>query len=151
MVDPPPGSEAVPYVQICANAKQQRLNAEPGQCPTDMMLLYCFWSHFLLRNFNQKMFNDFTFFAEDDAKNGSRIGLERLLEYYDKALFSPERPIRRTVAQKYIESVRNEDSEGERACFKRLRGAWRNGEMNFKSRKVLQDFMDDDFKSALDR
>ena len=97
------------------------------------------------------MYSDFRSFAQGDANNGSRLGMDHLLEYYDKALFSAERPVRKMVAQDYIRQARAEEGQEQGVAFKRLRATWRNGEMNIKSRKILQDAMDPALKSSLDR
>ncbi|KAL9049195.1 MAG: hypothetical protein Q9162_007347 [Coniocarpon cinnabarinum] len=150
-VELPQNAMSVPYARVYESAKHQRRNAEPAQCPPDMVLLYDFWSHFLLRNYNKKMYDDFRVFAFEDANNGSHLGIDHLFEYYSKALFSADRPIRRSVAQDFVNQVRYEDAHGDRPAFKRLRTAWRNGEMNIKSRKILQDVMEPDLKASLDR
>ena len=149
-VDPPPNADSVPYVQIYTAATQQRQSAQVGQCPYDMRVLYNFWSHFLLRNFNKNMYTHFRSLALDDANNGSSFGMDHLLEYYHEALFSHDRPVRKAVARDFVDLARDEEEQGIRRAFNRLRTAWRNGEMNLKSRKILQDAMDTDLKSSVD-
>ena len=148
--DPPANADQVSYIQVCTNAKQQRQHHAPGQCPYDMQILYKFWSHFLLRNFNTKMYQDFKFFASEDFINGSSFGMDYLLEFYEKALFCDDRVVRRKVARDFVDSAKIENGRVEQPTFRKLRTAWRNGEMNFRSRKILQEMMDFELKSAVD-
>ena len=149
--EPPPGTEAIPYAQVYANAKQQRQMNGAGQTSWDMDLLYRFWTHFLLRNFNNRMYDDFRTFAAEDAAHGSGIGMDCLLDYYSQALFSQDRPIRTKVARDFVSLADGEGAETDKPAFRRLRAAWRNGEMNIRSRKVLQEIMSDDLRMSLDR
>ena len=96
------------------------------------------------------MYNDFRFFARDDVTQGCQFGMDHLLDYYEHALFQTERPVRKRVAGDFVNLARNEDVHGDRPVFKRLRATWRNGEMNIRSRKLLQEAMDPELKSSLD-
>lgn len=96
------------------------------------------------------MYNDFRFFAIDDVTNGSYFGMDHLLEYYDHALFRQEQPVRKRIARDFVNLAKAEELQGDQCVFKRLRAAWRNGEMNFRSRKILQEVMDWELRSSLD-
>jgi la-related protein 1 len=116
-----------------------------------MTLLYQFWSHFLIRNFNQQMYNEFRSFAfRDVEERDSQVGMNYLREYYAKALSSPS-TIRDSVAQHYIDLVKSNHLSSDRAVFKQLRALWRDGSLNLKNRKKLMDLMDSEFKASLEQ
>jgi la-related protein 1 len=140
-----------PYYQLRARALEDRSHAVTGNCPYDLEILYQFWCHFLLRNFNNSMYSEFKYYANDDAKNRfSFIGLNNLVQYYSKSL-SSHHPIRDRVVKDYVELVKSEPAKMEGAAFKTLRSAWRNGALNLKNRKKLADTLDAQVKFDLDR
>lgn len=147
----PTGLNSEPYVQLRFKALDQRDHAATGTCPYDLDVLYQFWCHFLLRNFNNRMYSEFKYYANEDANERHNLsGLHNLLRFYAQALNS-HNPIRERVVKDYVTLVKNEHPKLEGAAFKQLRSAWRNGALNLKNRKKLSDHLDADFKAQLDR
>lgn len=147
----PPGADHEPYMQLRAKALDQRDQAATGTCPYDLEVLYQFWSHFLIRNFNNKMYSEFQLFANDDAeKRHSATGLQNLAQFYAKALASTNHPIRDHALKDYAQLVKNEPSILNGQAHKQLRQAWRNGALNLKIRKKLADILDDSIKLSLE-
>lgn len=139
-----------PYVQLRVKALDQRGQAATGACPYDLDVLYQFWSHFLIRNFNNKMYSEFKYFARDDAQQRrSAVGLQNLVQFYAKALASSN-PIRDHIVKDYVDLVRDEPSILNGQARKQLRQAWRNGALNLKNRKKLADILDDGIKQSLE-
>lgn len=139
-----------PYVQLRVKALKQREQAATGACPYDLDVLYQFWSHFLIRNFNNRMYGEFKFFAGDDAQQRrSPVGLQNLVQFYAKALASSN-PIRDHIVKDYVVLVKSEPSILNGQAHKQLRQAWRNGALNLKNRKKLSDILDDDIKQSLE-
>lgn len=148
MDTPPPEASTDLYYTMRERALNQR-NYHP--CPYDMVVMYNFWSHFLVRNFNVRMYAEFRMLAMDDAAaRGSLIGFNSLLKYYGGAL-AHDAPIRKTVASDYVHFVRSEPRESDRPAFKQLRSAWRDGALNMKNRKRIKDFIDPALEAELDR
>lgn len=139
-----------PYVQLRVKALKQREQAATGACPYDLDVLYQFWSHFLIRNFNNRMYGEFKFFAGDDAQQRrSPVGLQNLVQFYAKALASSN-PIRDHIVKDYVDLVKAEPTILNGQARKQLRQAWRNGALNLKNRKKLADILDDDIKRSLE-
>ncbi|KAK4890370.1 hypothetical protein LTR27_010898 [Elasticomyces elasticus] len=138
------------YTRLRSKALEQRSHAATGTCPYDLDVLYKFWSHFLLRNFNARMYGEFHHYANEDRKARHSInGLSALVKFYNQALHSPN-PIRECVVRDYVELVNYEPTQLEGTAFKQLRSAWRDGALNLKNRKKLIDVVSPALKARLD-
>ncbi|KAK0276780.1 hypothetical protein LTR35_010174 [Friedmanniomyces endolithicus] len=139
-----------PYTRLHYKALEQRHHAASGTCPYDLDVLYKFWSHFLLRNFNAKMYSEFHHYANEDRKTRHSLnGLSALIKFYDQALHS-HNTIRDRVVRDYVELVEHEPGGLEAAAFRQLRAAWRDGALNLKNRKKLVDVVGSVLKVQLE-
>jgi la-related protein 1 len=146
----PANTSDEPYVNLRSKALEQRSFSSPPDVCQDMDRLYQFWSHFLVRNFNTRMYMEFaSLAAQDFEERSSCAGRTAILNYYAGALAHQE-PIRYIVAQDFVTLVQSEPRDSERSAFKQLRAAWRNGALNLKSRKRIMDFIDPALKVELD-
>ncbi len=127
-------------------------NAAPAdnRCPQEMENLYEFWSHFLIRNFNTGMYEEFRKLAiEDRLQRSSEVGVKCLIRYYDASLNS-QTTIADAIARDYVHLVENEDDNQDPLAFSRLRSAWRNGALNLKNRKKIDNALSPAFRTRLD-
>ncbi|KAL8937665.1 MAG: hypothetical protein Q9216_004317 [Gyalolechia sp. 2 TL-2023] len=140
-----------PYNTFRRNALLQRERTPGGSCHYDMDILYQFWSHFLIRNFNSRMYQEFRQTAFEDAeKHGSNVGLKNLVQYYNESILS-QKVVSDPIATDFLDLVKSESTMEERPAFDKLRAAWRNGAFNMKNRKKLDSMIDASLKTELER
>jgi len=140
------------YTDFRKRALRNRgVSATSGDTDPDMKLLYEFWSHFLCRNFNASMYHEFRRCAFEDARDNSMVGMKNLISYYDEVLNSKKKVIPEILAHHYVELVKSESSSADRPAFERLRAAWRNGALDMKSRKKIDNLVDPKLREELER
>ena len=114
-----------------------------------MDVLYQFWSHFLIRNFNTRMYDEFRHFAfEDAAHNFSEVGLTNLIMFYGKSLLSPENFLRDRAARDcHSRTVGTMIGVRRSVSFDRFSAAlpW-----NHVSEVFISDLLDADLRSSLE-
>ena len=139
------------YHLFRTNALHQREQSGTGKCHRDMDILYQFWSHFLIRNFNRRMYEEFRRMAFDDVNTrNSNVGLKNLVQYYDESMLG-QKVISDEIARDFVNLVKSESAGKERPAFDKLRAAWRNGATNMKNRKKIDNIIDAELKVQLER
>ena len=136
-----------PYESLRGRAFEQRLY---GNLVADMETLYEFWSHFLIRNFNVRMYDEFCGMALEDSNNGADSGLRHLIRYYE-ALLSGQTPLTERLAKDLVNLVQSEAEDSPRPVFHILRTAWRNGAFNLKSRKRVDTVLTPSLRAELEK
>jgi la-related protein 1 len=142
------------YSDVRARALRNRESSTAPETHHDMKVLYEFWAHFLVKNFNRNMYSEFRTYAFEDAQRNASVGLEQLSRFYDQVLSKPK-VISDTLAAHYVELVTHEkaniESNAHTPAFARLRAAWRNGALDMKSRKKIDNLVDAKLKEELER
>lgn len=141
-----PGHYFQPYFTARAESLQDRDHGVADALEP----MYSFWSNFLVTNFNPSMYNEFRDLAVEDQARGDDAGFQHLLTFYGGTLKAMQAPITPQVATDMITFLRKEDDDA-RPMFRTLRQAWRNGALNLKSRKRIQDNLNDEEKAQFDR
>ncbi|KAF7860829.1 hypothetical protein EAF04_008347 [Stromatinia cepivora] len=139
------------YTTFRERAIRVRETTQPGETHTDMKLLYEFWAHFLCRNFNPSMYYEFRRLALEDNNNNASIGMEQLILYYDETLNNKKKTINEVLAGHYVDVVKGDDSPTQRSAFSKLRTSWRNGALDLKSRKKIDNLLDAHLKELLEQ
>ena len=138
------------YTKFHHNAIDQREQVKNGQCHHDMDILYQFWSHFLIRNFNARMYDEFRQVALDDAANrNSTVGLRNLITFYDESVLG-QKLISDTLVKDYADLVQSEAGKNQRPAFDKLRAAWKNGALNPENRVKIDRTIDPNLKLELE-
>lgn len=121
-------------------------------CVYDMQVLYAFWAHYLIRNYNHRTYAEFYQMAiEDESVRQSNFGMNSLLQYYDEALLGQRTIPDDVIASDFIDLVKKETPKREGPIFKKLRAAWRNGAWNAKNRSKISKSIDTDLTAELDK
>lgn len=139
------------YNVFRVKALNNRPLAANKDCHKDMDVLYQFWSHFLVRNFNSSMYNEFHRLALDDLSTRECLaGFYNLVRFYEAALMGPL-VVTQEVAQDYVNIVHTEPENTNRYAFQKLRAVWRDGAFNLKNRKKVDSALDTALKAELDQ
>ncbi|TEY35771.1 hypothetical protein BOTCAL_0580g00010 [Botryotinia calthae] len=139
------------YAVFRERATRLREASQPGETHTDMELLYKFWAHFLCRNFNPGMYYEFRKLALEDSHNNASTGMEQLILYYDETLNNKKKTINEVLAGHYVDVVKGDDSSIQRSAFAKLRTSLRNGALDLKSRKRIDNLLDAKLKELLEQ
>lgn len=138
------------YFHLRSKALQQRQNTPSGSTCYDMEVLNPFWSHFLIRNFNIRMYEELQRLALDDAVyNGTDVGLLNLIKLYSLSLLSPQTMARYRVIHDYVAVVEFEDDDYCPA-FTQLQSNSRSECLHSSSRQRLQRLLTSDVLALLE-
>ena len=139
------------YPDFRHRALTEREQTVPGKPLTNMENLYNFWAHFLVRNFNFAMYNEFRNLAiKDKALLDWDFGMRNLLKFYDEALLGHRAILDDNIMSHYLEIVQNEDRNQDRPAFKQMKVAWKNGAFNAMNRHKIVKVIDSNLKEELD-
>jgi len=137
------------YNTFRERALEKRNSAAVNDGDREIDVLYKFWSHFLVRNFNANMYNEFKSLAVDDySRRGFSGGLDNLIHFYSSTLLS-NRTIPDEVVGGLVDLINSETRNDKRPMFDSLRSAWRNGAFSLKNRRKIDRLLGPKTKAEL--
>ena len=135
-----------PYADLVLRVSRRRdMNSDSSD---DIEILYQFWSHFLVNNFNADMYNKFYELAMADLERDSKGGMDHLIRYYEEALVPPK-ILPNKVASDLV-SLADSGLDSSKTIVLKLRKAWRDGAFPLKSRKKIADLISPALKARLE-
>ncbi|KAI9928734.1 hypothetical protein ASPWEDRAFT_343257 [Aspergillus wentii DTO 134E9] len=130
----------------------EKRNLTAAQGDRDMDVLYQFWSHFLVQNFNAQMYNDFRSLALDDiSARYASYGFNRFIHFYGASL-SSNKVLPDEVVRDLVDFGREEStSPSGRIVFQTLRSAWQSRSFNPRTRKKIDCVLDASLRAELEK
>ncbi|KAF8422037.1 hypothetical protein EV426DRAFT_575423 [Tirmania nivea] len=122
------------YTKIQNYSLQKRLEGDPDAAK--ITILCRFWSHFLLNQFNRKMYEDFKSFAIDDAAATGGLSLEILFGFYE-AIHVTGSP-RDELTRDFVELARRLATNGSNVGLSRLENTLNNPNLRPEVGKPLR-------------
>lgn len=143
-----PGYIHEDYLVLRDQALNQRAENHFGGA---LLVLYPLWADFLAvpHQFNVGMYEEFKTWALEDAEKGNDNGKKYLVKFYD-AMLGGNNAMTERISNDIVNIARAE-SGSNRQTWLKLRGAWRNGATNLKTRKRLADLLTVEEREELDR
>lgn len=77
--------------------------------------------------------------------------MEQLILYYDETLNNKKKTINEVLAGHYVDVVKGDDSPIQQSAFAKLRTSLRNGALDLKSRKRIDNLLDAKLKELLEQ
>lgn len=97
------------------------------------------------------MYYEFRRLALEDNHNNAPVGMEQLILYYDETLNNKKKTINEVLAGHYIDVVKGVESPIQQSAFVKLRASLRNGALDLKSRKKIDNLLDARLKEQLEQ
>ncbi|KAF7118278.1 hypothetical protein CNMCM5793_007694 [Aspergillus hiratsukae] len=119
----------------------------------EMDVLYEFWSHFLVQNFNAQMYNEFKSLALDDlSSRNASSGFNRLIRFYGAFLSSKE-ILPDEVLEDFLVLCRRELSShlSGHMAFDTLRSAWHSQACDARNRLKIDSLLDASLRAELEK
>lgn len=114
----------------------------------DLITLYKFWSHFLVKRFNIAMYYEFKHFALQDADMAVRCGIEELFNTYERS-FKDRNTIGYEIIVDFVELVKTEARHGESFGMEKLRSILANPSLKDDYRSAIESLLDHETRTLL--
>jgi la-related protein 1 len=135
------------YTEVRAQAIKYRESGVQGK-NNDLITLYRFWSHCLVRTFNTNIYKEFKHFALQDADMSLRYGIEQIFKMYEMS-FKDRATIGYDVIRDFVDLVKTEVRHGEQYGIDKLRSILANPSLKEDYRQAIDSLLDDQLRGFL--
>lgn len=130
------------YTEVRAQAMKQRDPAAgTSKSNNDMITLYKFWSHFLVKRFNSAMYREFKQYALQDADLSSRHGIEEMFKLYERS-FKDRSTIGFEMIRDFVELVKLESRHGESLGIEKLKSSLASPNIKDDYKNTIESLLD---------
>ncbi|KAF8249392.1 hypothetical protein K440DRAFT_641397 [Wilcoxina mikolae CBS 423.85] len=136
------------YTEVHAQALKQRESAGGAKLNNDMVTLYRFWSHFLVKRFNASMYKEFKQFALQDADLSSRHGIEEIFKLYERS-FQDRNMVSLEMIRDFVELVKLEARHGESLGIEKLKSILANPSLKDDYKSTIESLVDSDLRGIM--
>jgi la-related protein 1 len=137
------------YTEVRSQAAKQRESFGPTKNNNDLITLYSFWSHFLVKRFNVSMYREFQSYALQDADKSIRTGVEEIFKLYERSL-KGRSTIGLDIIRDFVELVRAEARHGEAFGVAKLKSILANPSLRDEYKSAIESLVDGDLRNVME-
>lgn len=137
------------YTEVRAQAMKQRDPAAGTlKSNNDMITLYKFWSHFLVKRFNSAMYKEFKQYALHDADLSSRHGIEEMFKLYERS-FKDRSTVGFEMIRDFVELVKLESRHGESLGIEKLKWSLASPNIRDDYKNTIENLLDKELRDIM--
>ncbi|KAA8892731.1 hypothetical protein FN846DRAFT_635728 [Sphaerosporella brunnea] len=135
------------YTEVRAQAIKYRESGGQGK-NNDLITLYRFWSHCLVKTFNTNIYREFKQLALQDADMSVRYGVEQIFKMYEMS-FKDRSTIGYDVIRDFVDLVKTEARHGEQFGLEKLKSILANPGLKEDYKSAIDSLLDDQLRGYL--
>ncbi|KAI5780500.1 hypothetical protein EDC01DRAFT_633366 [Geopyxis carbonaria] len=135
------------YTEVRAQALRAREDLIYAK-NNDLITLYKFWSHFLVKSYKGSMYKEFRQYALEDADMKVRFGVDELLKMYERS-FQHRHSIGCDIIKDFVNLVRVEARHGEPLGIEKLQNILANPSLKDEYKRTIESLIDPELHGIL--